>query len=338
MAGGASQQDDDGAGGIGGAGADARTADSRGAAVGEDAGGIVLGPTRYGKAEIRLVHIGRDTPRHRIRDLTLSTALTGRFADSHVTGDQTGQLPTDSQKNTVYAYARQHGVGPIEDFGLRLARHFVDDIDLATGAQIHLAEQAWDRIEVDGAGHDHSFVRGGAGVRTATVTVQGTGAEQRAWVIAGVQDLVVLKSTGSEYRGYLKDPYTTLAETDDRVLATSLLARWRYSGTDHIDWDATHRQVCATLLATFATEHSRALQHSLWLMGRAVLADHPEIAEIRLSAPNKHHFLVDLQPFGLDNPGEVFYAADRPYGLIEATVQRDGAPDGGPAWQGGLAG
>jgi urate oxidase len=301
-------------------------ADSRGA------DGIVLGPTRYGKAEVRLVHIDRSSARHRIRDLTVSTALRGHFTDSYVTGDQAGQLPTDSQKNTVYAYARQYGIGPIEEFGLRLARHFTDDIDADTGARIHLIEHAWDRIEVDGTGHDHSFVRAGGGVRTATVTVHGTGSEQRAWVIAGVQDLVVLKSTGSEYRGYLKDPYTTLAETSDRLLATSLLARWRYTRADDIDWDATHPEVTGTLLSTFASQYSRALQHSLWHMGRAVLAAHPDIAEIRLSAPNKHHFLVDLLPFGLDNPGEVFYAADRPYGLIEATVQRADAPDAGSAW------
>ena len=86
------------------------------------------------------------------------------------------------------------------------------------------------------------------------------------------------------------------------------------------------------LLETFATTYSRALQESLYAMGSAVLQAHPEVAEIKFSAPNKHHFLVDLSPFGLDNPGEVFIAADRPYGLIEASVQRENGSDAGDAW------
>ena len=290
--------------------------------------GIVLGPTQYGKSEVRLVHISRDTPRHVIRDLTVTTTLRGCFTDSYVAGDQAGQLPTDSQKNTVFSFARRYGIGPVEDFAARLARHFVDDIDLNTGARVQIDEYAWDRIDVDGVPHDHSFVRSGGGIRTATVTVDGTGPDRRTVVSSGIRDLVVLKSTGSEYRGYVKDPYTTLAETTDRVLATSLDATWRYDAAEGIDWDGMSGRIRALLLSTFATRYSKALQHSLWHMGRDVLAACPSVSAIHLAAPNKHHFLVDLEPFGQDNPGEVFYASDRPYGMIEATVQRAGtAPD-----------
>jgi urate oxidase len=298
--------------------------------------GNELGPTQYGKSEIHLVHIDRATPHHRIRDITVTTTLRGHFADSYVTGDQTGQLPTDSQKNPVFGYARRFGIGALEDFGLRLARHFVADIESNTAARVQIAEDAWQRIYVGGAGHDHSFVRGGAGVRTTSAAVHGTGDAERVAVVAGVRDLVLLKSTASEYQGYLKDPYTTLAEATDRILATSLVAQWRYADAavtaGSIDWDGAHRAVCATLLSTFASRYSKALQHTLWHMGRAVLAEQPDIAAIHLSAPNKHHFLVDLEPFGLDNPGEVFYAADRPYGMIEAMVQRDGLAERSLDW------
>ena len=157
------------------------------------------------------------------------------------------------------------------------------------------------------------------------------GREQRVWVLSGVRDLVLLKSTGSEFTGFLRDRYTTLAETDDRVLATSLTARWRHLLAD-ADWNAVNTSVRQILIEQFATVHSLALQQSLWEMGKAVLAAHEEIAEIRLSAPNKHHFLVDLTAFGLDNRGEVFHADDRPYGLIQCAVQRDDAPPAGPAW------
>lgn len=294
---------------------------------------IRLGSNQYGKAENRVVRVYRDTARHQIRDLSVSSALRGRFEDAHVTGDQRDVLPTDTQKNTVFALAREKGVASIEEFGLTLADHFLVHAPAADGARIEIEEYPWDRIPVGGAGHDHAFVRSGAGVRTTVVNVDGRGAARRAHVVSGIKDLVVLKSTGSEFHGFLEDQYTTLPETWDRVLATSLVARWRYDHTD-VDWDKSHESIRALLLRRFAEIHSLALQQTLYGMGSAVLEVHPEVAEIRFSAPNKHHFLVDLEPFGLENPGEVFFAADRPYGLIEASVVRDIVSDPGSAWHG----
>jgi urate oxidase len=143
--------------------------------------------------------------------------------------------------------------------------------------------------------------------------------------------MVVLKSTGSQFSGFLTDPYTILEPTDDRVMATSLVAQWRFTSTD-VDWAATYAGIKSQLVEQFATVQSLALQQTLFEMGRAVLETHPVIAEIRLSAPNKHHFVYDLSPFGLANDKEVFNADDRPYGLIQATVTRDDAPPAGAAW------
>jgi urate oxidase len=293
--------------------------------------GISLGANQYGKAENRVVRIYRDTARHEIVDLNVSTSLRGDFAAAHTHGDQADVLPTDTQKNTAFAYAKEHGVTSAEDYAIALGTHFLDAAPKADGAQIRVEQYGWDRIPVGGSGHDHAFVRRGDVVRTAVVTVTGRGAEQQVHVVSGLQDLVLLKSTGSEFKGYLKDKYTTLQETDDRIMATSLVARWRYAGTD-VDWNKSYDSVQATLFETFATTYSRALQETLYLMGQQVLKTHPDIVEIRFAAPNKHHFLVDLSPFGLENNNEVFIAADRPYGLIEATVARDDAPDGGDAW------
>ena len=284
---------------------------------------IVLGPNQYGKAESRVVRIVRDTPRHEIRDLNVSTALRGDFTAAHVDGDQSQVLPTDTQKNTAFAFAKKHGVTSPEDYALALARRLLEAAPAATGVVALVDEYAWDRISVGGQGHDHAFVRRGGEVRTTQVDLSAEGAH----VVSGLRDLVVLKSTGSEFRGFLTDEFTTLPEADDRILATSLTARWRYSdragnGTG-VDWNATYADVRALLLATFATTYSRALQETLYAMGRAVLEAHDEIAEVSFTAPNRHHHLVDLAPFGLENPGEVFIAADRPYGLIEATVTRD---------------
>ncbi|TCC40205.1 factor-independent urate hydroxylase [Kribbella speibonae] len=292
---------------------------------------IHLGANQYGKAENRVVRIYRDTPRHQIRDLNVSTALRGDFEDAHTTGDQSDVLPTDTQKNTAFAFAKEKGIGAIEDYALTLGAHFLDASPAAQGARVEVEEYAWDRIQVDGQGHHHSFVRTGGGVRNTVVNVEGRGTDRKTYVVSGISDLVVLKSTGSEFHGFLKDEYTTLPETNDRILATSLVARWRY---DHgeVDWDKSYDEIKGLLLSRFATIHSLALQQTLYGMGSAVLEQHPEVAEIRFSAPNKHHFLVDLSPFGTENPGEVFIAADRPYGLIEATVTRDDASDAGSAW------
>ncbi len=195
--------------------------------------GIVLGPNRYGKAECRVVRIVRDTPRHEIRDLNVSTSLRGDFAAAHVAGDQSQVLPTDTQKNTAFAYAKKHGVTSPEDYALALARRLLEATPAATGARIRVEEYAWDRIPVDGAGHDHAFVRRGGEVRTTEVDLSSEGAH----VVSGLTDLVVLKSTGSEFTGFLVDEYTTLPEAEDRILATSLTATWRYSDRGAVAWN-----------------------------------------------------------------------------------------------------
>jgi urate oxidase len=296
---------------------------------------IILGKNQYGKAENRVVRIYRDTPRHEIHDINVSTCLRGDFSAAHLTGDQSDVLPTDTQKQTAYAYAKEKGLQQIESYGLALARHFVNEIDPVVAARIEIDEYAWERAVVNGREHDHTWIRKGQEVRTAAVTVDGDG----EWVVGGLKDLIILKSTGSEFAGFLEDDYTVLEPTHDRVMATSLIAQWRFTTVD-VDWDAVYSGVKAHLVEQFAVVQSLALQQTLYEMGAAVLRAYPEIAEMRLSAPNKHHFVYDLSPFGLENNNEVFHADDRPYGLIQASVTRDDAPPPGPAWdvqQGWLA-
>ncbi|HWD01388.1 MAG TPA: urate oxidase [Amycolatopsis sp.] len=287
---------------------------------------IVLGDNRYGKAENRLVRVDRDGDEHRITDLTVSVSLSGDMSDTHLTGANDKVLATDTQKNTVFAFARD-GIGEIEDFALRLTRHFVTSQESIHRARVRVESFPWQRLTVGGQPAHHSFARSGGGTRTATVTYE----HGHAWVVGGVEDLTVLNSTGSEFHGFPRDEYTTLAETKDRILATAVTAGWRF-GTADTDWARAHETALAALLDAFGGTHSLSLQQTLYAMGSRVLEAVPEIVEARLSLPNKHHFLSDLSPFGLDNPGEVFYAADRPYGLIEGTVLRDDAPPPGPAW------
>jgi len=292
--------------------------------------GISLGYHQYGKAECHMVHVDRSTPVHQITDVTVTSQLIGDFAETHMNGSNAKVIATDTQKNTVYALAKQHGVWSPETFGLLMARYFVDGFEQVTGARQEVNLDAWDRISTsEGGPHDHAFSKAGGEVRTCVVTKHG--AEET--VISGLSGLVVLKSTGSEFHGFPDVPYTSLVETDDRILATAVSARWRYVGTD-IDWDKAFTSIRQILLDKFALTHSLSLQQTLYAMGEAALETHPEVAEIRFSMPNKHHFLVDLGKWGLENPNEVWYAADRPYGLIEASIVRDDAPPAGSVWEG----
>jgi urate oxidase len=288
---------------------------------------IILGKNQYGKAENRIVRIYRDTPRHEIHDINVSTCLRGDFTAAHLVGDQGVVLPTDTQKQTAYAYAKEKGLLSIEDYGLTLARHFVHDVAPVAGARVEIDEYTWERAVVDGTEHDYTWIRKGQEIRTAAITVDADG----EWVIGGLKDMVILKSTGSEFAGFLKDEYTILKPTHDRVMATALVAQWRFTTTD-IDWEETYLGIKTQLVKQFAVVQSLALQQTLYEMGKAVLETYPFIAEIRLSAPNKHHFVYDLSPFGVENNNEVFNADDRPYGLIQATVTRDDAAPAGPAW------
>ncbi|RFA21986.1 factor-independent urate hydroxylase [Subtercola boreus] len=293
---------------------------------------IVLGPNRYGKAESRVVRIYRDESRHEIRDINVSTALRGDFAGAHLFGDQSKVLPTDSQKQTAYSFAKEKGLVSIEDYGMTLGAHLVDTVEHIDSARVEIEEFAWQRVLVDGTEHDHTWTRQGQETRTAAIVVTGRGDERQTTVIAGFKDLIILKSTGSEFAGFYEDAYTVLEPTHDRIMATSLVAQWRFTEAP-ADWEANYPAVKQILVATFATVYSLALQQTLYEMGKAVLEAFDEIAEIRFSAPNKHHFLFNLSPFGVENNNEVFNADDRPYGLIQATVLRDDvAPAPAEAW------
>ena len=293
---------------------------------------VILGQNQYGKAENRVVKITRDGATHHIKDLNVSVALSGDLEDVHLSGSNANCLPTDTTKNTVFAFAKKHGIESAEQFGIHLARHFVTSQEPIGRARIRIEEYAWDRIAASGTGSksagadaaDHSFVRRGQETRLTQVTYDGD-----SWqIISGLKDLVVMNSTDSEFWGYLKDRYTTLKEAYDRILATEVSSRWRFNWTDDEqqmpDWERSYEQVRKHMLQAFAETYSLSLQQTLYQMGSRVIDSRPEIDEIRFSLPNKHHFLVDLEPFGLTNDNEVYYAADRMYGLIEATVLRDG--------------
>ena len=275
----------------------------------------VLSWNRYGKSRVRLVKVRRSADRHEIVDLTLDVSLEGAFDDVYVAGDNRSCLTTDAMKNTVYAFARQDPILHVEAFALRLAGHFAAKPDVSR-VRIAAAEHPWNRLSAGGRPHPHAFARGGDEQWTAHVTTDRDGTS----VASGLTGLVVLKTANSAFAGFLRDEYTTLVDTEDRIFATSVTATWQYRRgvTDFAARDA----VRTALVETFAAHASRSVQHTLRAMGESALEACADITEITLALPNRHHFLVDLTPFGLDNPNEVFVATDQPFGLIEGTIRR----------------
>jgi urate oxidase len=274
--------------------------------------------TAYGKSEVRLVQVARHGDRHDLRDLTVAIQFEGDYDASYTAGDNRGVLPTDTMKNTVYALAAGGPIASPETFGLELCRHFLDRNTRLGRVRVHLTEQPWARIATGARDHGQAFIRQGAETRTATIT----GERHATTVEAGLADLVILKSARSAFAGYLRDEYTSLAETRDRILATSLTATWRYR-EEEIAFGPAWRAIRGTLLETFAAHESESVQHTMYAMGHAVLEGHPEVVRIHLVMPNRHHLPVDLAPFGLENRNEIFVPTEQPHGLIEATLERE---------------
>lgn len=279
---------------------------------------MTLGANRYGKSGIRLVKLVRHADRHELKDLTVSVAFEGRFEAAHTAGDNAAVLPTDTMKNTVYALAKQHTLEHIEAFGLALGDHFIAANPQVSRVVVEIRERMWERLAAGKGPSPSAFLGSRAEARTASVDYS----RERVSMRSGLDDLLLLKSAHSAFSGFLRDRYTTLRDTEDRILATALTASWLYRESGG-NFTRLWGEVRQALLDAFADHDSRSVQHTLYAMGEAVLERCREVEEIRLTMPNKHHLPVDLSPFGLGNDNDVFVATEAPYGLIEATVMRD---------------
>lgn len=281
-----------------------------------------LGENRYGKSRIRLVTVRRGPNQHELRDLTVAVALEGDFEAVHTKGDNTGVIATDTMKNTVYAFARDRFTGSAETFGLELARHFAA-YDVVSRATVDLELHGWERIGVNNGYAPAAFRRTGELTRLATISVDASGAAE---VEAGLGDLTVMKTTKSAFTGFDRDRYTTLPEVDDRLMATKIRATWGYRNDvaedGAFDFDASWVRARTALMDSFAEHFSPSVQASIWIMATAIMDAEASIDWVRMVLPNLHHWTVDLTPFGLDNPGEVFVSTTEPHGLIDATVRR----------------
>ena len=275
-----------------------------------------LGWNRYGKSLVRVMKVKREGATHHVRELTVNIGLEGEFTTAHTVGDNSGVLPTDTMKNTVNALARTDPIDSIESFGLVLARHFLATVPHLSRSRVEITETQWHRVAVDGVPHAHTFQR--IGPETPTCLVEADRSAER--ITSGLRGMVILKTTQSGFSGFMRDKFTSLKETDDRLMGTSVTATWPVAGKT--DFNAARAAIRKALLESFVAHDSLSVQHTLYFMAEAALTACPAIGEITLSMPNKHYLLIDLSPLGLPNANEVFLPIDEPHGLIEATVKR----------------
>jgi urate oxidase len=279
---------------------------------------ILMGENTYGKNAINLTKIIRNPDHHELRQVSVNISLQGDFETAHKAGDNTKILPTDTMKNTVYVLAKENFTSSIEEFGIFLARHFKQNNPQVSQVKIEITEYLWSRIITEGIAHKHSFISNGNEKHTATILLNSN--ETR--VSAGIKDLLILKTTDSAFKDYLRDQYTTLKETDDRILSTQCQVNWEYDSWQ-LNFTELYNTIRTTVLMTFANHKSLSVQHTLYAMGEKVLQGNDPVKKISFIMPNKHHLLFNLEQFGIENNNEVFIATDEPYGYITGTVTRE---------------
>lgn len=280
---------------------------------------VKLAENRYGKSRVRLVRVKRHADHHELREWTVQILLEGDYDSCFTAGDNSKILPTDTMKNTVYSLARDSSAESVEDFAKELASFLLSRNPQVSAAEVAISETPWDHVALGGKPHPTAFVQSSRETQTTAVTQNRAGSPQ---IVSGLDHLVILKTSGSAFSGFLKDSLTTLPETRDRLFGTAVRANWTYAAPalPFAELRATIRKL---LLATFAEHQSESVQHTLYAMAQSVLDHTPDVTDIHLTMPNKHCLLVDLSRFGQDNPNEIFVPTDEPHGFIEARITRE---------------
>jgi urate oxidase len=277
-----------------------------------------LSANRYGKSRVRLSRIMRHGDRHEFNEWTVNLLLQGDFESSFTEADNSKILPTDTMKNTVYFVARNSYAVSIEEFAIELGDYLLDNNPQVTTVRVEIEEKAWEPMVVEGVPEATTFRLRGPELQTVRAERKRGG----AWSISpGVDGLVILKTSKSAFTGYIKDKLTTLKPATDRIFGTRATVKWEYAAISP-DYAQVRTRIIAAILKEFAAHDSLSVQHTLFDMGKAALAAAPEISRILLTMPNLHHLLVDLSPFGQDNPNQIFVPIDEPHGYIEAAIER----------------
>lgn len=270
-----------------------------------------LGSNRWGKSAVRLSKVIRGDDQDEFLDLEFQVLMTGDVGAAYLEGDNAAVLPTDTTRNTIYGLAQDHLTADLESFAAVLCDHMVAKTGIES-TEVTIRQRRWRRESPTG------FTGGGSERRLARVLGDGSGSRDYQ---AGIEGLVVLKTGGSAFVGFPRDEFTVLPEAEDRVLSTSINARWTYTDLP-VDTGLAWESVRDVMLQHFFADWSASVQHQGWLMARAVLDAVPEIGEISFELPNQHHLAFDLARFGMHDEHTVFHPVSEPYGDIRFTVTR----------------
>jgi urate oxidase len=272
---------------------------------------------QYGKAHVRVMKVTRHGAQHFLKELDVEVGLSGDFDASYTKSDNRLVVATDSMKNTVNVFAKKKLGMENEEFGIVLGEHFLKTYPQVKRVEINLSERCWGRIQVGGKPHAHAFTEKSPAKPFARIVCT----KKDTLIESGIEELLILKTAGSGFEKFLRDEFTTLPETSDRIFATKLKATWTYTKKPK-SYFVTNEKILAAMLAVFANNFSPSVQVTLFQMGEAALKAAPHIEKVHLAMPNKHCLLINLSPFGLENKNELFVPTDEPHGQIEGSVIR----------------
>ena len=151
--------------------------------------------------------------------------IEGDFDSSFSRAENQKVIPTDTQKNICYVVAHDTDFSSIEEYGVALTGHMLQNYSWVSKATATIIGDVWDRMTIDGSPHPFSFRRAPYN-RYARVV---SGADGSLSVHGGVRNYTVLKTTESGFINYPKCKHTTLKETKDRFLSTTGDLTWKYN-------------------------------------------------------------------------------------------------------------
>jgi urate oxidase len=295
----------------------------------------------YGKGKVRLTKVKRGAHLHEIMQFDISVALEGEFVNSYSEGDNRNVVATDTIKNTCYAIASDHPCNDPETFAVDLCRHFLRQYNHVSSAQVELTQDLYDRMPVPSqgdrlslknelvkpqtmnVGHPYAFIHRGTEKRWVKAKVR-RDAPRNPDVWTGIIGLTVLKTAGSEWADFHRDEYRTLGDSKDRILATSVQAKWQWNSVWNASFNDTYNSIRKSLLDIFANHHSHGVQQTMFKVGEQVVKNHDFVERIKITLPNIHHVPFDLSKLGgRVNRNEIFIATSEPFGLIHCEVARE---------------
>jgi len=286
---------------------------------------------RYGKTKVRVLKV--DRPRHtgakehRVRELTIETLMEGDFDRSYFFGDNSTTIPTDTVKNTLFVLAKQNPIRSIEEFGVFITQHFLMKYSHVTKVHVEIIEACWDRMSVpdaQGKPQPHPFAWSKRLPEVNACNVSFGRGDKLAAITSKITNMIVLKTTENGFSGFPRCEYTTLRDSDDRLLCTSIKCEWTYN-TDNIDFAKARASTRTSIVNMFATKYSNSVQKVIWDMGNDILANCSGIETVHFILPNIHHFHYDIDRFGVKNDDTIYMPTDEPSGLIQGTIARSRA-------------